>query len=358
MFVHTDPAGAENLYEEIIQRNLYLRGGVELFDGDCIFDLGSGSGLFAVFAAQQARELVIYALEPRRELFEILQLNAKAYGLNAQLFDWSLPPSRAPLSTIIKANGVEDIDLLRVDLEEGAEIVMSLDPQDWRKIRQVSMKVHNRDVDAIRRFLADHGYSVVAEEITSSPGAFMAYAVRSSEAGTRFRRAPPSAPKCWSSEFSLVSDLRQSLHDRLPNFMIPAKFVILHQLPVTENGKIDRLRFPAPAEPSAERSLADPSTETEQVVARIWSQVLGVEHIGVHDDFFEIGGHSLRATQIVSRIRSAFDVDIPLERLFECSTVSRLSAVIEELALNQIEQMTDEQVMRVSSLLQNEQSIE
>jgi alpha-ketoglutarate-dependent taurine dioxygenase len=125
-------------------------------------------------------------------------------------------------------------------------------------------------------------------------------------------------------------DLKRILHDQLPDYMVPATFVMLDEFPLTPNGKVDRKALPAPAynQSNAQR---DPGTPTEEILAGIWADVLSVKHVGVHDNFFELGGHSLLATQVVSRIRSSFQIELPLRSLFEAPTVTAMSAVIEQV---------------------------
>ncbi|MDP8993281.1 MAG: non-ribosomal peptide synthetase, partial [Actinomycetota bacterium] len=126
-------------------------------------------------------------------------------------------------------------------------------------------------------------------------------------------------------------ELRRFLSGRLPAYMVPGAFVPLEALPLTPNGKVDRDALPAPARtrPELPNDWAPPGTATEQAVARIWSDVLGIEGIGADDDFFDLGGHSLQATQVVSRLRQAFDVDLPVRAIFESPTVRGLATALE-----------------------------
>jgi thioester reductase-like protein len=115
--------------------------------------------------------------------------------------------------------------------------------------------------------------------------------------------------------------------------MIPATFVDLPALPLTGTGKVDRRSLPMPegARPELAIEFVEPRTEVEKELARIWSGVLGVERIGVHDNFFELGGHSMQAVQMVSRVRDAMQVELPLPALFEAPTVAQLSQIVEIL---------------------------
>jgi acyl-coenzyme A synthetase/AMP-(fatty) acid ligase/acyl carrier protein len=154
-----------------------------------------------------------------------------------------------------------------------------------------------------------------------------------------------------------VSELREFLKKKLPDHMIPAAYVPLNELPLTANRKLDRQALPAPepGRPQMEQAFVAPRTAAEMVMARIWSDLLNVEQVGIHDNFFELGGHSLLATQVISQVRSTFQVEIPLRRLFERPTVASLldevasawggMAIVEEVAgtLGLIEQLSDEE---------------
>ncbi len=130
-----------------------------------------------------------------------------------------------------------------------------------------------------------------------------------------------------------ASELSGFLKKHLPDYMIPAIFVMLDALPLTSGGKVDRNALPKPAESKSgmEDSLTAPRTPLEAIVAGVLGAILKLERVGVHEDFFEIGGNSLLATQVVSRLSSVLQVEIPLRSLFNSTTVAKLAESIEAM---------------------------
>ncbi|HSF38965.1 MAG TPA: non-ribosomal peptide synthase/polyketide synthase [Thermoanaerobaculia bacterium] len=135
------------------------------------------------------------------------------------------------------------------------------------------------------------------------------------------------------------SDLRERLGDRLPGYMVPSLFVALDALPLTPNGKVDRRALPVPEgeRPELRTGFAAPGTPAEQTLADIWAQVLGVERVGVHDDFFELGGDSILSIQIVARANQA-GLRVTPRQLLEHPTVAALAAVASAAATPGAEQ--------------------
>ncbi|OQW91230.1 MAG: hypothetical protein BWK78_05190 [Thiotrichaceae bacterium IS1] len=129
---------------------------------------------------------------------------------------------------------------------------------------------------------------------------------------------------------SFPATLRAWLKTRLPEYMLPASVTVLEQLPLTPNGKIDRQALPEPASTAAE--WEPPQTSTEQILATIWGELLGVERVGRQDNFFDLGGHSLSATQLVARMSQAFAVPLPLHAFFEFPTIAGCAETLKALS--------------------------
>jgi amino acid adenylation domain-containing protein len=148
-----------------------------------------------------------------------------------------------------------------------------------------------------------------------------------------------------------ASGLRAALSETLPDYMVPARFAALAALPLTPNGKVDTKALPDPAEHAMAEAKASraPSTPTEERLLEIVSGVIGRQDIGVDDDFFLLGGHSLLGTQVVVRARDAFGVELTLFHLFEGRTVASLATVIEDLVIAKLDAMSDEDIQRMAA---------
>ncbi|MCK4260366.1 MAG: hypothetical protein KAX49_15425, partial [Halanaerobiales bacterium] len=126
-----------------------------------------------------------------------------------------------------------------------------------------------------------------------------------------------------------VAELREHLSKELPDYMIPSYFVKLDSIPLTPNGKVDRKALPEPEDNiEAGVKYVAPTNNVEEKMLEIWSDVLGIEKIGINDDFFELGGHSLKATILLSKIHKKLNVEIPLRQVFKTPTIKELSNFI------------------------------
>lgn len=144
-----------------------------------------------------------------------------------------------------------------------------------------------------------------------------------------------------------ANELREAVSRRLPEYMIPSAFVFCESFPLTVNGKVDRKALPEPdlAHPESVSPYVAPRTPVERRLAKIWSETLGVERVGIHATFHELGGHSLVATRLMASIRQAFQINMPVRALFEHATIAALAQAIEDYLAEQI----SEQVMQFSA---------
>jgi len=134
-----------------------------------------------------------------------------------------------------------------------------------------------------------------------------------------------------------AAELRHWLSEQLPDYMLPATFMLLDCLPLTPNGKLDYHALPTPQSRAAsvQAGYVSPGTELEKQLVAIWAGVLKLDRVGIHDNFFELGGHSLLATQIISRVRASFQIALPLRSLFQAPTIAALAQEIEEHQVKQ-----------------------
>ena len=184
---------------------------------------------------------------------------------------------------------------------------------------QVKIRGYRIELGEIEAVLAQHlgvrETVVLAREDNPGDKKLVAYLVGSQD-------SPP-----------IASDLRDHLRKVLPEYMIPSAFVVLPTLPHTLNGKIDRKLLPLPDQihRALERTFVIPQTPTEKTLSEVWSKVLGVEQIGVHDNFFDLGGHSILAAQLVSQLRKIFGVELPVHNVFRAPTVAEFATMLEAL---------------------------
>jgi acyl carrier protein len=139
--------------------------------------------------------------------------------------------------------------------------------------------------------------------------------------------------------------LQDFLRERLPAYMMPSIFVRLESLPLTSSGKVDRACLPAP---SAKNTISDgayiaPCTVVEQRLSGILANLLGIDQVGVDENFFLLGGHSLLGTQVITQVRDTFGVEFRLQTLFEAPTVAELSAEIDRLLLEKVQAMSEDE---------------
>jgi amino acid adenylation domain-containing protein len=148
----------------------------------------------------------------------------------------------------------------------------------------------------------------------------------------------------------IMASWRAHLRERLPEYMVPSAFVTLDGLPLNANGKVDRRALPAPDfyQLTAGAYVA-PRDEVEEALCEVWAEVLKVGRVGVHDNFFESGGHSLKATQIVSRLRRDMQVTLTVRSLFAAPTVAEFAPLVERALLEELELLSEEEAECLAS---------
>jgi amino acid adenylation domain-containing protein len=172
---------------------------------------------------------------------------------------------------------------------------------------------------------------VVAREVSPGDTRLIGY----------FVPMPVSEPK--------LGELREFLATRLPDYMIPATFVRLEKVPLTPNGKVDRMSLPVADGTNTLRdnAYAVPRTEMEKAVASILGSLLDLEHVDVEENFFSLGGHSLLGAQLIARLRDTFGIEMPLRVIFEAPSVAELASEVHRLLLAKLQAMSDKEVERL-----------
>jgi amino acid adenylation domain-containing protein/FkbM family methyltransferase len=400
---HRNRGETEFLYREIFDGPGYLRHGLTVADGDTVFDVGANIGLFALFASERARGVRVYAFEPIPEVFAALAANAQIHGWDARLFACGLAeapgtaeltyyphatlisgrfadasaerevvrsfvlgdlgdageiePERLEellterlesrqvtcplrtLSAVIAEEGVERIDLLKIDVEKSElAVLQGLAPEDWAKVRQVVIEVHDEGgrLDLVRALLRGHGFEVAVEEESElhGTGLYNLYARRPALERERTARSATAADPAWESAERLLADVTAALRLHLPESMLPAAFTVLDALPLSPNGKVDRqalARLGATATGGLPRTHSAPASPAERRLAEIWAELLhrNPEEIGREDSFFALGGHSLLAARLLSRLEASLGVVLPLRRVFAAPTLAGLAREVE-----------------------------
>ncbi|MFF9673496.1 amino acid adenylation domain-containing protein [Streptomyces eurythermus] len=198
--------------------------------------------------------------------------------------------------------------------------------------QQVKLRGFRIELGEIEAVLAQHPglrqVAVVARDVRPGDRRLVAYLVPRGDGGPD------------------VAELREWAGRRLPSYMVPSLWTTLPELPLTPSKKVDRKALPEPVTTSEllDRHYQAPRDPTEEIVAEVWAEILGIERIGVDEDVFVLGAHSLLATRVLARLIAVFDVELPLRRLFEATTVAALSQVVREALEAQIAELTDQEV--------------
>jgi amino acid adenylation domain-containing protein/FkbM family methyltransferase len=243
------------------------------------------------------------------------------------------------ISEVMKTEGVEQIDLLKIDVEKSElAVLQGVEVDDWQKIKQVVVELEDREgrLDEVRTLLESAGYEIAVEqdEALQKTRLYKVYAVRAEGAPQRVVHAGrewlrPAIRAAWKSPAQVLEAVWQAARNQLPDYMIPDAMVLLEELPLMANGKIDRQALPDLERFVSTSEISSPRTPTEEVLAGIWAEVLGVKKLSVTDNFFELGGHSLLATQVMSRLRKAFNIELPVRSLFGTPTVRGLAVAVD-----------------------------
>jgi amino acid adenylation domain-containing protein/FkbM family methyltransferase len=239
------------------------------------------------------------------------------------------------VSQIIRENKIEKIDLLKINVEKSeGDVLKGIEEGHWPLIRQLAVEVHDvgGKLEEITALLERHGYNVTVEqeEVLGDTAFYHVFAVPAGQAKNRENKE--KTVDMVMSAGQLTANMKKFLQEKLPDYMVPQAFVLLDRLPLTPNGKVDRKALPEPVIETGAVYCA-PADEFEARLVDIWADVLGKQTpIGTADNFFDLGGHSLNATTLVSRVHKVFNVKIPLAEIFRLPDIRAQAGYIRAAA--------------------------
>ncbi|MES2732835.1 MAG: amino acid adenylation domain-containing protein [Bacteroidota bacterium] len=244
------------------------------------------------------------------------------------------------LSDVIREEGIARIDLLKIDAEKSElEVLEGIEAEDWGKIKQIAIEVHDvaGEVASLEEMLREKGFEVVIieEESLTGTGLFNVYATRTDQPLEDNSEALVfNTGEMWTNAEALIEDIKRSSREKMPDYMVPTLIKLVDHIPLTPNGKVDKqalLLLPGLFIEEKPNYTAARS-ELEQQLVELWQEILGKDGIGVFDDFFELGGQSLKATKLVSQLYKRSGVNLDLASLFSHPTVAALAELISQSA--------------------------
>jgi len=241
------------------------------------------------------------------------------------------------LSDVIAEQAIERIDLLKINVEKSErEVLLGLSAGDWPKIRQMVIEVdRSSSLEPITSLLARHGFDVLVEQdpLLRNTELHYVYARHHGDEPLARDQGSDSHRRRLAGDERILTpaSLRKHLGAHLPRHMVPQAFVLVDTFHLLPNGKLDRGALPTPDTPQRCVDLVRPRSETEKSLAALWAELLQVDGIGIHDDFFDLGGKSLLAMRMIARIRDTHGVDVQLRNLFERPTIAGLAELVDGL---------------------------
>jgi amino acid adenylation domain-containing protein/FkbM family methyltransferase len=240
------------------------------------------------------------------------------------------------LSSVLRELDINHIDLLKIDVEKSEiDVLDGIDTKDWQKIKQLIVEVHDIDgrLESVKTRLVGYGFQVqVAQDnLLKGTNLYKIYGYKSQSqtakmSNTATQSQGDNTANQWVQVETLVKSIRAFLEDQLPPYLIPNDFQLVEQFPLTQNGKLDRKALLQQTGLTGKQNQACelPKSRVEKVLAEIWQDLLSVKSVGVDDDFFALGGHSLKALMLLSRIRKSLGIEIAIKSIFEFSTIRTL----------------------------------
>ncbi|MBD7912902.1 non-ribosomal peptide synthetase, partial [Clostridium cibarium] len=247
------------------------------------------------------------------------------------------------ISEIIKENNIDKINLLKIDVEKSEmDVLDGISDRDWDKIEQVVVEVNdsNGRLNTVVNLFEGHGYKVQTDKDSEfeNTNIYNVFAIKKQEdiSSTVYEEDyyEPRKINILDNQIITKNNLCTFLKEKLPEYMVPNYFVQVEKMPLTANGKIDRkelLKLEENMIISAE--YIEPRNEIEERLSVIWNEILGIKNISVKDNFFQIGGHSLKLTMLMTSIHREFEVKISLSELFKVATIEDQAEYIQAASI-------------------------
>jgi acyl carrier protein len=237
-----------------------------------------------------------------------------------------------PLSEILAEQRIERVGLLKLNAEKSElEVLRGIREEDWGRIDQAVVEVDLREhLAPVVSLFETHGFQVLVDQdpLLARTDLHYLYAARKGSGRVLAPGAPAPAPPSAPAEVLTSEALRTYLARWLPDPMIPSAWAFLEAMPLTANGKLDRARLPEPEARS--RAYEAPRGDLERRIAEIWAEALGLERVGAHDNFFDLGGHSLLLARVHTALRRKLATEISIVELFRFPTVASLAQRLSE----------------------------
>lgn len=415
--VHLNKNETDFLYRDIFEHRAYFQHGISLQPNAIVIDVGTNIGLFSLQAHFQASNVTIYCFEPNPFVSKIAAANFELYKVNAyinevglgreeknmeftfypkmsflsglhadieeekqlihsylvknnlienhsdttitDILDHKLEAQKlvVPISTLSKfiaEKKLEKIDLLKINVEKAElDVLLGLQEADWNKIKQIVLEAHdvNNRLQDIEKLLVKHDFVINTKKdwsLEESQNIFYIYASKNNVETPYKMYIPVSLLE--------APEITHYLETKIPHYMIPSKIIFLDCMPLNSHGKIDRKKLSAITDDGHEKQPDDgPLSEIEQTIRTIWKEVLNVDDINIHDNFFDIGGHSLMLTAVHARLQKEFVCPISLIDLFEFPTVYSLSRKISHKKNNQTISTTRISNLKITSIEDDDQ---
>ncbi|WP_344813462.1 non-ribosomal peptide synthase/polyketide synthase, partial [Chitinophaga oryziterrae] len=243
------------------------------------------------------------------------------------------------VSEVIRSRKLDHIDLLKIDVENSEHYVLEgIEEGDWARIDNVIIEVHNIDnrLARIQQLLEEKGFHTFVEKEKALAGDDILYNIfarrdtESSGMASLEDKAEVRAQQ-WLSPQDFITQVASAARKKLPEYMVPGGFIITDTFPLTVNGKIDRKALlELPDLNQQVDNYVAPENATEAALVIIWQELLGLEKIGVKDNFFVLGGHSLLAVRLIAAIRKHFDKIVSIRNIFDAPDISALALLLQQ----------------------------